>query len=199
MQMAYCAARKQVQPPDPLARRWPRSCHLAPLAWRGRDPCPCARIPGEGRRALAHRRVGQSQEAPPHPIPGERREGRSRQAAVPVATAMYGGPLTQREEEAQLRLDFAAFAQRCFRELNPLTPFAMNWHVEVMAAKLAAVHQGKIRRLIINVPPRYLKSLLGSIAFPPARHAGQDRFLAAEVREGRTVCRGQAPGGAVCQ
>lgn len=34
--------------------------------------------------------------------------------------------LTRREEDAQLRLDFAAFAQRCFRELNPLTPFAMN-------------------------------------------------------------------------
>jgi predicted phage terminase large subunit-like protein len=77
-----------------------------------------------------------------------------------------GAALTQREEDAQLRLDFAAFAQRCFRELNPLTPFAMNWHVEVMAAKLAAVRAGQIRRLIINVPPRYLKSLLGSVAFP---------------------------------
>jgi hypothetical protein len=77
-----------------------------------------------------------------------------------------GAALTQREEDAQLRLDFAAFAQRCFRELNPLTPFAMNWHVEVMAAKLTAVYQGKIRRLIVNVPPRYLKSLLGSVAFP---------------------------------
>jgi len=73
--------------------------------------------------------------------------------------------LTRREEDAQLRLDFAAFAQRCFRELNPLTPFAMNWHVEVMAAKLAAVRAGQIRRVIINVP-RYLKSLLGSVAFP---------------------------------
>ena len=81
-------------------------------------------------------------------------------------TSPIGGALTRREEEAQLRLDFAAFAQRCFRELNPLTPFAMNWHIEVMAAKLAAVRAGKIRRLIVNVPPRYLKSLMGSVAFP---------------------------------
>jgi predicted phage terminase large subunit-like protein len=85
---------------------------------------------------------------------------------VPVTTPIYAAALTQREEEAQLRLDFAAFAQRCFRELNPLTPIAMNWHIEVIAAKLAAVRQGQIRRLIINVPPRYLKSLLGSVAFP---------------------------------
>jgi predicted phage terminase large subunit-like protein len=77
-----------------------------------------------------------------------------------------GASLTQREEDAQLRLDFAAFAQRCFRELNPLAAFAMNWHVEIMAAKLTAVYQGRIGRLIINVPPRYLKSLLGSVAFP---------------------------------
>ena len=34
---------------------------------------------------------------------------------------MRGEALTQREEDAQLRLDFAAFAQHCFRELNPLT------------------------------------------------------------------------------
>ena len=48
---------------------------------------------------------------------------------------MYGEALTRREEDAQLRLDFAAFAQRCFRELNPLVAFAMNWHVEVIATK----------------------------------------------------------------
>jgi hypothetical protein len=42
----------------------------------------------------------------------------------------------------------------------------MNWHFEVIAAKLAAVRAGEIRRLIVNVPPRCLKSLLGSVAFP---------------------------------
>jgi hypothetical protein len=73
--------------------------------------------------------------------------------------------LTEREEDAQRRLDFAAFAQQCFRELNPLVPLAMNWHVEIIAAKLAAVYRGEIRRLIVNVPPRYLKSLLASVRF----------------------------------
>jgi hypothetical protein len=43
---------------------------------------------------------------------------------MPITTAICREGLTQREEDAQLRLDFAAFAQRCFRELNPLTPFA---------------------------------------------------------------------------
>jgi hypothetical protein len=42
----------------------------------------------------------------------------------------------------------------------------MNWHIEVIAAKLAALAQGKIQQLIINLPPRHLKSLLASIALP---------------------------------
>ena len=78
-----------------------------------------------------------------------------------------GAALTPREEEAQLRLDFAAFAQRCFRELNPLGAFAMNWHVEVMAAKLTAVHQGRTRRLIVNKP--YLFDNIECIFHPPMR------------------------------
>jgi hypothetical protein len=85
---------------------------------------------------------------------------------MPLTTPIYGEALSQREEEAQLRLDFTAFAQRSFRELNPLMPFAMNWHVEVISAKLAAVYQDRIRRLIINLPPRHLKSHLASVAFP---------------------------------
>jgi predicted phage terminase large subunit-like protein len=85
---------------------------------------------------------------------------------MPITTAISREVLTQREEDAQLRLDFAAFAQRCFRELSPLVALAMNWHVEILAAKLTAVYQGQIRRLIVNVPPRHLKSLVGSVAFP---------------------------------
>jgi predicted phage terminase large subunit-like protein len=65
-----------------------------------------------------------------------------------------------------LRGDFAAFAQRAFHEIYPRRQFRMNWHFEVIAAKLAAVKDGRIRRLAINLPPRHLKTLLASVAFP---------------------------------
>src|ERR1700745_1564042 len=65
-----------------------------------------------------------------------------------------------------LRLHFVRFWQRLFPELNPRTRFAMSWHIEIIAAKLTALRGGKIRRLIINLPPRHLKSLLASGAFP---------------------------------
>jgi hypothetical protein len=70
------------------------------------------------------------------------------------------------EYETMLRQDFSTFAARCFYDLNPQTDLAMNWHLEVIAAKLTAVRNGEIRRLIINLPPRHLKSLMASIAFP---------------------------------
>jgi len=74
--------------------------------------------------------------------------------------------LTRAQYEAALRNDFALFAARCFHQLNPQAELAMNWHLEVIAAKLTAVREGKIRRLIICLPPRHLKSLMASIAFP---------------------------------
>ena len=73
---------------------------------------------------------------------------------------------TAAQYDALLRADFAGFAHRAFCELNPRAAFAMNWHVEAMAAKLAAVREGRVGRLIINVPPRYLKSHVASVAFP---------------------------------
>jgi hypothetical protein len=74
--------------------------------------------------------------------------------------------LSPPEYDAILRSDFWFFAQRCFSELNPQAALATNWHLEVIAAKLTAVREGRIRRLIINMPPRHLKSLMASIAFP---------------------------------
>src|SRR5271170_1512595 len=65
-----------------------------------------------------------------------------------------------------LRKDFHTFIQRCFQQLNPRAELQLNWHLEVIAAKLEACRLGKMRRLIINLPPRHLKSLCGSVAFP---------------------------------
>jgi hypothetical protein len=65
-----------------------------------------------------------------------------------------------------LRNDFCAFNHRAFLELNPHGRFEPNWHLEVLAAKLEEVRSGRCKRLILNVPPRLLKSHTGSIAFP---------------------------------
>jgi predicted phage terminase large subunit-like protein len=74
--------------------------------------------------------------------------------------------LTPNEYRALLRLDFPAFIERSFHELNPTTPFLPNGHIEVIAAELEACRRGETTRLIINVPPRSLKSHCVSVAFP---------------------------------
>jgi hypothetical protein len=73
--------------------------------------------------------------------------------------------LARAEYEFLLRHDFTTFAGHCFQDLNPQTDLVM-CNLEVIAAKRSAVREGKIRRLIINLPPRHLKSLMAAIAFP---------------------------------
>ena len=70
------------------------------------------------------------------------------------------------EYEVLLRAEFAGFAERAFHELHPQSEFLANWHHRVIAAKLEAVFAGRIRRLIVNEPPRQLKSYLASVTFP---------------------------------
>lgn len=71
-----------------------------------------------------------------------------------------------REYEAILRLDLMSFVHRSFSELNPQTPFILSPHMEVTAARLEACRKGRINRLIVNQPPRSLKSHAVSVAFP---------------------------------
>jgi predicted phage terminase large subunit-like protein len=97
-----------------------------------------------------------------------------------------------------LQRDLVSFIERAFYELNPQTQLLMSRYIQVLAAKLEACRRGEIRRLIVNLPPRHLKSHCVSIAFSawylghhPARHVicasyGQelaDKF----ARDARTV------------
>ncbi|MBC7495977.1 MAG: hypothetical protein H7243_02275 [Sphingomonadaceae bacterium] len=62
--------------------------------------------------------------------------------------------------------DLSTFVQRAFAELFPSTTLEWNWHIDAIVAKLDACRRGEIRRLVINVPPRSLKSLCASVALP---------------------------------
>ncbi|MDT3683685.1 MAG: hypothetical protein RO009_01415 [Pseudorhodoplanes sp.] len=74
--------------------------------------------------------------------------------------------LDQSVFDAALRTDFTAFLHRCFLALNPGTEFKSNWHIEAIAYKLERARRGEIPRLIINLPPRHLKSIMVSVALP---------------------------------
>ena len=67
---------------------------------------------------------------------------------------------------AIVRNDFHFFTQRVFASLNPGKQFLDNWHFQAMCHALYQCWRGDITRLIITVPPRYGKSMCGSIALP---------------------------------
>jgi predicted phage terminase large subunit-like protein len=59
--------------------------------------------------------------------------------------------------------DLSFFTRKVFKTINPNTPYIHNWHIDYLASIIADPEN---RRLIVNVPPRSMKSTLITIAFP---------------------------------
>ena len=77
---------------------------------------------------------------------------------------------------AILRTDLVAFTQRCFAELNPSQPFNVLWQFEHFAYLAQQLREGGLRRLLVAMPPRSLKSTFWSVVFP-AWSMGHDPSL----------------------
>jgi predicted phage terminase large subunit-like protein len=78
------------------------------------------------------------------------------------------------------RRSFDAFAMKAFGSVEgDAATYEWNWHIGCIAEHLEAVAKGEIKRLIINVPPRTLKSYLIMQAFPAWRMgvAPHEKFI----------------------
>ncbi|MDR3639517.1 MAG: phage terminase large subunit [Isosphaeraceae bacterium] len=64
------------------------------------------------------------------------------------------------------RRSLAEFVQQAWPVVEPGTPLVWNWHIDAICLHLEGVTSGRIRRLIINVPPGHMKSLLVSVFWP---------------------------------
>lgn len=71
-------------------------------------------------------------------------------------------------EKSYLRAEFslAQFVRRAWRILEPDKPLKWNWHLDLLCEYLEAVEAGRIKRLVINVPPRSLKSIIVTVCYP---------------------------------
>jgi predicted phage terminase large subunit-like protein len=58
------------------------------------------------------------------------------------------------------------FVRQAWHVVEPSTPFVPGFHIDAIIDHLEAVTYGKIRNLLINVPPRHMKSLLVSVFWP---------------------------------
>jgi predicted phage terminase large subunit-like protein len=58
------------------------------------------------------------------------------------------------------------FVRSAWAVVEPSTPFVEGWHIDAITEHLQAITRGEIRNLLINVPPRHMKSLLVSVFWP---------------------------------
>jgi len=79
--------------------------------------------------------------------------------------------LVKPDTRAKVEREYAArslreFVRQAWHVVEPSTPFVAGWHIDAIVDHLEAVTRGDIRNLLINVPPRHMKSLLVSVFWP---------------------------------
>lgn len=71
--------------------------------------------------------------------------------------------LQEREVYEARLIDFAEYI---WPVVEPAIPFVRGWAIEAIAEHLQAVTEGHIRRLLMNVPPGFTKSLMTDVFWP---------------------------------
>ena len=85
------------------------------------------------------------------------------------------------EERDLCAASLASFARLAWPVLEPATPLKWGWALDAICDHLEAVSRGECRRLLMNVPPGSMKSLLTGVIWPAWEWGPQDwqemRFL----------------------
>ncbi len=58
------------------------------------------------------------------------------------------------------------FIERAWKSLEPAQPYSHGWHIDALAEHLEAVTKGQITRLLINIPPGTMKSMMVGVMWP---------------------------------
>jgi predicted phage terminase large subunit-like protein len=64
------------------------------------------------------------------------------------------------------RQDLHSFINLAFNLLNSDAKLIGNWHLQALTHQLSLVESGKLKRLIVTMPPRHLKSFVTTTSFP---------------------------------
>ncbi len=89
------------------------------------------------------------------------------------------------KDARELQQNLSLFIRRSWEIIEPGTEYIHNWHIDLICEYLQAVRDEQITRLIINVPPRSMKSTITTINFPTWWWAGEPsmRFLFASYAD----------------
>ena len=70
----------------------------------------------------------------------------------------------QQRRDASRSLD--DFTKAAWHVIEPGTPYVDGWHLTAISEHLEAINKGHIRNLLINIPPRHMKSIQVAVMWP---------------------------------
>ena len=83
-----------------------------------------------------------------------------------LAYAKMRLPIVEEQERQACRGGLIHFVRYFWHILEPKTKLVEGWPLEAICEHLEAIHFGEITRLLMNVPPGFMKSLLTDVFFP---------------------------------
>lgn len=85
-------------------------------------------------------------------------------------------------------LSLAGFVREAWPVIEPNAEYIHGWHIDAICEHLEAITDGRIKRLLINVPPGTMKSLLVGVFWPAwewgPRGLASNRYLTTSYSEG---------------
>ncbi len=82
-----------------------------------------------------------------------------------MALAASQIPTIEEIRAEKARRSLSCFIRHFWRYIDP-SEYIPGWHIDAICEHLQAVSDGSIRRLIINIPPRHMKSIATAVAWP---------------------------------
>lgn len=69
-------------------------------------------------------------------------------------------------EAERLTRSLSFYVEEAWKVVEPAIPFVYNWHIGLISEYLVALTELQIQNLIINIPPRHMKSLQSCVIWP---------------------------------
>ena len=90
----------------------------------------------------------------------------TKETEFPFVLTQHSAQALREIENEKAARSLLSFMGLMWRESGESKPFIPNWHIDCICDHLEAVVSGKLKRLVINIPPRHTKSSTVSVHWP---------------------------------
>lgn len=83
-----------------------------------------------------------------------------------VSSPGFHRALQKEKERRDASRSLDDFTKAAWHVIEPGTPYVDGWHLTAISKHLEAINKGHIRNLLINIPPRHMKSIQVAVMWP---------------------------------